>query len=84
MLRITWVKYEKDKESFLVPKRLGMDVIELQDLEQTDKKLEELVQKNCTAIIVSNEVASFSQDIIQKYAFDENVNILISPTKKKE
>lgn len=82
-MKISWVKYKKDQESFRIPKNLGMDVLELDDLEKTDDVLKNLIKDNYQTIIVSNEVASFSEDMIKKYAFSENVTILISPIKKK-
>ncbi len=81
-MKISWVKYKKDQESFRIPKNLGMDVLELDDLEKTDDVLKNLIKDNYQTIIVSNEVASFSEDMIKKYAFSENVTILISPIKK--
>ena len=52
--------------------------------EKTDEKIRELVDKNYTTIVVSNEVASFSEDIIKKYNRIENVNIIIAPGHNKD
>ena len=71
-MKISWVKYKEDKNSFQIPQNLGMNVLEIEDLEQ-----------NYQTIIVSNEVAAFSEDMIKKYAFSENVTILISPVQKR-
>ena len=51
---------------------------------KTDEKIRELVDKNYTTIVVSNEVASFSEDIIKKYNRIENVNIIIAPGHNKD
>ena len=59
-----------------------MDVYDINNLEETDKKLKELVDKNYNTIVISNEVASFSGDIIKKYKAKENINIIIAPYKK--
>lgn len=66
-MKISWIKYEKDKDSFKVPENLGFDVFILKDLEKTDEKIRELIENEYHTIIVSNEVASFSEDLIKKY-----------------
>ena len=43
-MKISWVKYEKDLESFKIPERLGFDVFKLDNPEETDNKLEELIK----------------------------------------
>lgn len=53
---------------FIAWKIRFLRVFKLQDLEQTDKKIEELVKKQYDTIIVSNDVASFSENIIKKYS----------------
>ena len=62
-------------------KYYGMDVYELDDLEKTDEKIKELMNKKYTTIVLSNEVASFSQDIIKKYNKLQDINIIITPGK---
>ena len=78
-MKISWIKYEKDINTFKMPERLGFDVFKLQDLEDTDKKINELVKNQYDTIIISNQVASSSQDIIKKYGKNENINIIITP-----
>ena len=80
-MKISWLKSKKDNESFRIMKGLGFDVYEVQDLEETDEKLKELVTQKYDTIVVSNEVANFSQDIIKRYHKKENLNIIISPPK---
>ena len=80
-MKISWLKYEKDKDSFKLPESLGLDVYPLQDLEDSDKKIEELINNEYKTIIISNDVASFSEDIIKKYNKDNNVKIIISIDK---
>ena len=70
-----------DNKNFIFPKKLGMPVYELEDLEKIDEKISELYNENYTTIIISNEVASFSQDIISKYKNRKNINIIITPNK---
>ena len=81
-MKIPWIKYANDTKSFSLPEKLGFDVFKLQDLEQTDKKIEELVKKQYDTIIVSNDVASFSENIIKKYSQNEEINIIISARKE--
>ena len=58
-----------------------MDVYELDDLERTDEKIKELVDKKYSTIVISNEIAGFSQDIIKKYKKVQDVNIIIMPQR---
>ena len=82
-MKISWLKYSKDSNSFKVFKGLGMDVFDIEDLDLTDKKIEELIENNYKTIVISNEVASFSQDIINKYNKTNDINIIIAPPKKE-
>ena len=61
---------------------MGFDVTELDDLERTDEVLKGLIQKNYNTIVLTNEVAGFSEDIIKKYNKIESVNIIITPNKE--
>ena len=81
-MRVSWIKYAKDKNSFKVPEALGFDVYKLKDPEQTDAKMKELIKKDYRMIVVSDEIASFSQDIIQKYNRDKSINIIIANSKE--
>ena len=78
---ISWLKSSRDNKSFKLFKGLGMDVYEIDDLDKTDEKIKELVEQKYNTIIISNEIASFSEDIIKKYSKAENVNIIIAPGK---
>lgn len=82
-MKISWVKYKQDEDSFRIPKNLGLDVVEIEDLEKTDETLKQLLDEHYNTIIVSNQVAGFSQDIIKEYHFNDSVNIIISPSKRK-
>lgn len=78
-MAISWLKYSKDNKSFKLFESIGMDVYKIDDLEKTDEKINELVNKNYNTIIVSNEIASFSQDIIKKYSKQQGIKIVIAP-----
>ena len=80
-MKMSWIKYEKDARSFRLPEALGFDVFKLQDLEQTDNTIKELIGQNYDTIILSNEVAGFSEDIIKKYQKDKEIKIVISLDK---
>ncbi len=80
-MKISWVKYKND-DSFKLFKNLGMDVYDIDNLDTVDDKLKELVDQNYQTIILSNEVASFSGDIITKYKKSDDIRIIIAPNKK--
>ena len=81
-MKMSWIKYEKDDLSFKVPEKLGFDVFKLIEPEETDNKIKELINKNYDFIIVTSEIAGFSEDIIKKYDKDRNVNIIIARNKE--
>ena len=66
-LKISWLKTKKDQDSFKLIKRLGFDVHELEDPERIDNEINKLINEKCYNIILTNEIASFSEDIIKKY-----------------
>ncbi len=80
-MKLSWLKYEKDTKSFRLPEALGFDVFKLQDLEQTDTIIKKLIKQDYDTIILSNEVAGFSEDIIKKYQKDKEIKIVISLDK---
>ena len=80
-MKVSWIKQEKDNKNFTIAERLGMDVHRLTNPEVVDKTIENLVGKNCNTIVLSNEIAGFSEDIIKKYQNNKNINIIISPRK---
>lgn len=81
-MKISWLKSNNDNSSFRFFEKMGMDVFSIKELEDTDKKIEELINKDYKTIIISNEIASFSEDIITKYSKSDNINIIIAPSKK--
>lgn len=81
-MRISWLKAKNDDKSFRFQKNMGLDVYEIEELEETDEKIKEL-KTNYHTIVLSNEVASFSSDIIKKYAKDEGINIIIARSRKE-
>lgn len=82
-MKISWLKLKEDESSFKIFKNIGLDVYDVEDGEDTDKKLQELVNKNYRTIVISNELAGFSEDIIKKYSKSKNVNIIIASNNKQ-
>lgn len=83
-MKISWIKNKEDKQSFSVIQNLGGTVYELDDPEKVDQTIENLYKKeNYNTIIISNELAGFSEDIIKKYQNDEQIRIIIAPNKNK-
>ncbi len=80
-MKISWIKYEKDNKDFRIAERLGMDVYRIESPEEVDNKMQELIREHYNTIILSNEVAGFSEDIIKKYQNKKDVNIIISPRR---
>ena len=83
-MAISWLKSSNDNKSFKLFKGLGMDVYEIDDLEKTDEKIKELVEQKYNTIVISNEVASFSEDIIKKYTKTQDIKIIIAPGKTND
>ena len=81
-MKVSFIKYEKE-ENFRIPKLFGMNVEEIKEPEQIDEKIEQLKKQNFTTIIIPNELASFSGNIIRKYKYDNSLNIIIIPSKDK-
>lgn len=81
-MKMSFIKDDKDKKNFKIPELLGWDVFYLHDLEETDNKIKELIQKDYDTIVVSDQVASFSQDMIKKYKNNNDIKIIISLNKE--
>lgn len=82
-MKISCIKSNKDNESFSFFRSIGCNIIELNDLEKVDKEINNLIDEKYRTIILSNDVAGFSEDIIKKYSKTEDVNIIIAPRKSE-
>lgn len=81
-MKISWIKQKDDNRNFAIAERLGLGVYRLNNPEEVDKTIENLINnQNCRNIVLSNEIAGFSEDIIKKYRTDKNINIYVSPRK---
>lgn len=82
-MKISWLKLSTDKNSFRFFKNIGLDVYELEEPEDTDIKIKELVNNQYHTIVISNELAGFSEDIIKKYSKQKDVNIIIAANRNE-
>lgn len=80
-MKISWIKQENDNKNFITAERLGMDVYKLKNPEEIDEKIKKLINEDYKTIILSNDVAGFSSDIITKYKNNNKINIIISSRK---
>ena len=80
-MKISCIKYSKDNESFKFLESIGAKVIKLENPENVDLEIKKLYENNYKTIILSNEIANFSEDIIKKYATFQNISIIIAPKK---
>lgn len=81
-MKISYIKFKNDNSSFKFVKVLGMDIFEIEEPEQIDNKIKELRQNKYDTIVITNELASFSNDIIDKYQKDNKFRIIITPNKR--
>ncbi len=81
-MKISFIKYEKEND-YQIPKLLGMNIEKIKEPEEIDNKIQELKEQKYTTIIISNELASFSEKIYNQYKNDPTLNIIITPTKNK-
>lgn len=82
-MKISWLKLKEDTNSFRIFKNIGFDVYDVEDAEDTDKRIQELVNNHYKTIVISNELAGFSEDIIKKYNKSQNINIIIASNNKQ-
>lgn len=80
-MKLIMLKGSKDKKSFKFFESIGLEVEQIEDLEKTDEKLKELLSLNYRTIIITNEIAGFSESIIKKYKKTEDIKIIIAPPR---
>lgn len=81
-MKISFVKIKNDEYSFKFAEKIGMEVKKIDNFEKTDEVLKNLVDNKFDTIIISNEVAGFSESILKKYNNDKKIKIIIAPSKK--
>lgn len=82
-MKIAFIKSEKDEENYIIPKVFGMTLSQIKKPEEIDNKIEEFRKQKYNAIVITNELASFSEKIINRYKYDESIKIIITPNKNK-
>lgn len=80
-MRVTLLKSSNDKKSFNFFETMGFEVQAIENLEKTDDKLKELIRNDYRTIIMTSEVAGFSENIIKRYKKNEDIKIIIAPSK---
>lgn len=80
-MRFALLKGSNDKKSFKMFELFGAEVQEIEDLEKTDEKIKELVKSDYRTIVITNELAGFSESIIKKYNKQRDIRIIIVPPK---
>lgn len=81
-MSIAWIKNKDDKKSFKLIQSFGGNIYELEDLENVDELIKDLYEnQSYNTIVISNELAGFSESIIKKYKYDEQIKIIIAPHK---
>ena len=81
-MKISWIKEQNDNKNFTVAEKMGLSVYKLENPEEVDKLMEDLVKQDFHTIILSNQLAGFSEDIIKKYKNDKQINIIIGTRKE--
>ncbi len=76
-MKISWIKAENDNKSFKFAENFGLDVYKINNLDKIDNKIDELISNNYNTIVISKEVAGFSQKINNEYLKNKNVEIII-------
>lgn len=77
-MKVSWIKSQEDKKNFKIPELLGFDVFSLKENEDIDNKIDELISNKYNTIIISKDLAGFSQKINYEYAKNKNVDIIIN------
>ena len=80
-MKISYIKSIHDNDSFKFFKNIGMNGIELEDLENVDRVLGQLIDQQYKTFFITNEVAGYSQDLFKKYYNSKDINIIIARTK---
>ena len=83
-MKISWIKNKNDGNSFKFMKSLGGKVYEIEEPDNIDLLMKKLYkEEHFKTIVISNELASFSQDIIKKYDKNPEIKIIIAPPKNR-
>ena len=78
-MKLAWIKYDKES-NFEKLEELGFNIVKLHNLEEldnTDQKIDELIRKDYNTIVITNQVAGYSENMIDKYSKMEDIRIII-------
>lgn len=81
-MKVSFIKFEKDKNSFKLPENLGFDVFSLNKNINVDNKIDELINNNYNTIIITKDVARLSNKINNEYKVNNDIEIIIAKKKK--
>ena len=79
-MKVCFLKYEKEKY-YRMPQILGMHIREIDKPEKVDLAIDKLKKENYKTVVISDNLASFSEKIANQYKKDNNFNIIIIPSK---
>lgn len=77
-MKVSWIKSISDNKNFKVPELLGFDVFSLEENDDIDNKIDELISKKYNTIVISKDLAGFSQKINFEYLKNKNIDIIIN------
>lgn len=80
-MKISWIKQADDENSFKIAEKFKMQVYKLKEPEDVDNTMNYLIEQNCKTIVLTSDIAGFSEDIIKKYNSRKDINIIISKRK---
>lgn len=80
-MKTVFLKSYNDKKNFKIFESFGAEARVIEDLERTDETIKSLVQNNYKTIVMTSEVAGFSESIIKKYNKRDDIKIIIAPPK---
>ena len=78
-MKFSYICSKNDNLNYNIFKAIGIKICRLDDLEKTDEVILKLLNEKYNTILLSNEVASFSEDLIKKYRKSDNIKIIITP-----
>ena len=76
-MSVVWLKLYNDEKSFKLLENLGFNVYKIYKDENIDFKIDELIRKDNNTIVLTNEVASFSNKINNEYKKNKKIKIII-------
>jgi vacuolar-type H+-ATPase subunit F/Vma7 len=79
-MKVSFIKFKDDKDRYKIAKMVGMDVFELDSPEDVDKQIQELEKQNYRTIFIPDSLASFSDEIVSKYKYNDSLKIIITPS----